>query len=135
MNKERTLSIIKPDAVERQSVGQILAMIEQTGLTIIAMKMIQLSKKQAELFYEMHRNKPFFHELIDFMTRCRVVVSVLEGQNAVSRYRNIMGSTNPDEAMEGTIRKIFGKDVGENAVHGSDSKESANHEINFFFQI
>ncbi len=133
MATERTLSIIKPDAVEANNVGAILAMIEKAGLKIVAMRMLHLSRAQAEGFYAVHKERPFFGELCDFMTRSPVVVSVLEGDNAVAKYREVMGATNPAEAAEGTIRKAFAKDIGENSVHGSDSLENAAIETNYFF--
>lgn len=133
MATQRTLSIIKPDAVEGQHIGEILAMIEKAGLRIVEMKMLHLTKAQAEEFYAIHKERPFFGELVEFMTRSPVVVSVLEGEDAVAKYRQVMGATNPAEAAEGTIRKAFAKDVGENSVHGSDSPENAAKEIAFFF--
>ncbi|HJL06717.1 MAG TPA: nucleoside-diphosphate kinase [Polyangiaceae bacterium LLY-WYZ-15_(1-7)] len=133
MATERTLSIIKPDATEGNHIGDILAMIEKAGLKIVAMKMTHLSKAEAEGFYAVHAERPFFGELVQFMTRSPVVVSVLEGENAVAKYREVMGATNPAEADEGTIRKAFAKDIGENSVHGSDSLENAAKEIAFFF--
>lgn len=133
MATERTLSIIKPDATERNLVGSILAKIEAAGLSIVEMKMLHLTQEQAEGFYAVHKERPFFGELVEFMTRSRVVVSVLEGDDAVAKYREVMGATNPAEAAEGTIRKAFAKDIGENSVHGSDSLENATKEIAFFF--
>ncbi len=133
MASERTLSIIKPDATERNLVGQILAMVEKAGLKIVALKMLHLSKEQAEAFYEVHAERPFYGELVEFMTRSPVVVTVLEGEGAVATYRGVMGATNPADADEGTIRKCFAKDVGENSCHGSDSAENAAKEITFFF--
>ena len=133
MATERTLSIIKPDAVEANNVGAILAMIEKAGLKIVAMRMTHLTRAQAEGFYAVHSERPFFGELCEFMTRSPVVVSVLEGDNAVAKYREVMGATNPAEAAEGTIRKAFAKDIGENSVHGSDSAENAAIEQNYFF--
>jgi nucleoside-diphosphate kinase len=133
MATERTLSIIKPDAVEANHVGEILAMIEKAGLKIVAMRMLHLSKPQAEGFYAVHKERPFFGELVEFMTRSPVVVSVLEGENAVAKYREVMGATNPEEAAEGTIRKKYAKDIGENSVHGSDSPENAHIETMYFF--
>ena len=131
--KERTLSIIKPDAVERNLIGEILAMIENAGLHIVAMKRIHLSRKDAEGFYAVHREKPFFGELTDFMASGPVVVSVLEGENAIARYREIMGATNPANAAEGTIRKRYAKSIDANSVHGSDAPETAREEIAYFF--
>lgn len=130
---ERTLSIIKPDAVERSKIGAILTMIEGAGLKILGCRMLHLSRPQAEGFYEVHKERPFFGELVEFMTRGPVVVSVLEGDNAVERYRSLMGATNPAEAADNTIRKHHGTDIGENAVHGSDSLENAKIEVNYFF--
>jgi nucleoside-diphosphate kinase len=133
MAVERTLSIIKPDAVEQGHIGEILAMIEGAGLTIKAMKMVRLSRPQAEGFYAVHRERPFFSELVEFMTRGPVVISALEGENAVAAYRKLMGATDPAKADAGTIRKRFGGNVGENAVHGSDSVENARIEVGYFF--
>ncbi len=133
MATQRTLSIIKPDATERNHVGGILAKIEAAGLSIVEMKMMKLTKEQAEGFYAVHSERPFFGELVEFMTRSRVVVSVLEGEDAVAKYREVMGATNPKDAAEGTIRQAFAKDIGENSVHGSDSAENAAIEIKFFF--
>jgi nucleoside-diphosphate kinase len=133
MAVERTLSIVKPDGVENNKVGAILAMIEGAGLKIRATKMIHLSRPQAQGFYAVHRERPFFGELVDFMTRGPVVVSVLEGENAVARYREIMGATDPKKAADGTIRKLHAKDIGENAVHGSDGPDTAKFEIGYFF--
>ena len=130
---ERTFSIIKPDAVEANNVGNILAMIEGSGLKIKAMRMVHLSRPMAEGFYAVHSHRPFFGELVDFMTRGPVVVSVLEGENAVVAYRTLMSATNPANAEAGTIRKTYAKDIGENAVHGSDSLENAAIEVNYFF--
>lgn len=133
MAVERTLSIIKPDAVEQNKIGEVLAMIEGKGLTIKACKMMHFTRPVAEGFYAVHKERPFFGELVDFMTRGPVVVSVLEGDNAVTAYRELMGATNPADAGEGTIRKAHGTNVGENAVHGSDSAENAGIEIRYFF--
>lgn len=133
MAKEQTLSIIKPDGVERNLVGKILQRFEQNGLRIVATKMIQMSRKQAEGFYDVHRERPFFGELTEFMSRSPVVVTVLEGENAVAKHREVMGATNPAEAAEGTIRKDFAESIGENTVHGSDSLENAAIEIAYFF--
>ncbi|MBQ32069.1 MAG: nucleoside-diphosphate kinase [Deltaproteobacteria bacterium] len=133
MAKEQTLSIIKPDGVERNLVGEILQRFEQNGLRIVATKMIQMSRKQAEGFYDIHRERPFFGELTEFMSRSPVVVTVLEGENAVAKHREVMGATNPAEAAEGTIRKDFAESIGENTVHGSDSLENAAIEIAYFF--
>lgn len=133
MATQQTLSIIKPDATEKNNIGNILAMIESKGLTIKAMKMTHLSRKEAEGFYAVHGARPFFGELVDFMTRSPVVVSVLEGDNAVEAYRALMGATDPAKAEDGTIRKLYAKDIGENSVHGSDSAENAAKEIAYFF--
>lgn len=133
MATERTLSIIKPDATERNHIGAILALIEKAGLSIVGMKMVHLTQEQAEGFYAIHKERPFFGELVEFMRRSPVVVSVLEGENAVATYRGVMGATNPADADEGTIRKLFAKSIGENSVHGSDSLENATNEIKFFF--
>jgi len=133
MAVERTLGIIKPDAVEQNNIGGILAMVEEGGLTIKAMKMVRLSRPQAEGFYAVHKERPFFGELIDFMTRGPVVVMALESEGAVKKWRDLMGATNPAEAPEGTIRKRFGTNIGENATHGSDSLDNARIEVNYFF--
>ena len=133
MALEQTLSIIKPDGVKRNLVGEILGRFEQKGLRIVATRMLHLSKREAEGFYAVHRERPFFEELTTFMCSGPVVVSVLEGENAVAYHREIMGATNPAEAAEGTIRKDFATNVGLNAVHGSDSDDNAQKEIAFFF--
>lgn len=130
---QRTLSIIKPDAVKRNITGKINAIIEDSDLKIVAQKRIKLTKKQAEKFYEVHKTRPFYGELTDFLSSYPVVVQVLEGKNAVAKYREIMGATNPNEAKEGTIRKEFAHSIGENCVHGSDSEDNAKIEISFFF--
>ncbi|MDU8920933.1 nucleoside-diphosphate kinase [Wolbachia endosymbiont of Scaptomyza pallida] len=130
---ERTLSILKPDAVKNNITGNINSYIEQSGLKITAQKMMLLTKKQAELFYEIHKDRPFFGELVEFMTSSSVVVQVLVGENAVSKYRQIMGATDPKQADKGTIRGDFADDISENRVHGSDSLENARKEIAFFF--
>ncbi|HYE46056.1 MAG TPA: nucleoside-diphosphate kinase [Caulobacter sp.] len=130
---ERTFSIIKPDATEKNLTGAVNAVIEKAGLRIVAQKRIRLSQAQAEKFYEIHKERPFFGELVEFMTRGPVVVQVLEGENAVARYREVMGATNPEQAAEGTIRKLYAASVGENSVHGSDSLENAKIEIAQFF--
>lgn len=130
---ERTFSIIKPDATEKNLTGAVNAVIEAAGLRIVAQKRIKLSQAQAEKFYEIHNERPFFGELVEFMTRAPVVVQVLEGENAVARYREVMGATNPAQAAEGTIRKLYADSVGENSVHGSDSLDNAKMEIAQFF--
>ena len=130
---EKTLSIIKPDATKRNITGLINKIIEDNDLKIIAQKRIRLTKQQAEKFYAVHNSKPFFYDLVNYMTSNPVVVQVLEGENAVSNYRSVMGATNPANAEEGTIRKIAAQSVQENAVHGSDSVENAIIEIGFFF--
>ena len=130
---ERTLSIIKPDATKRNISGRINKIIEENGLRIIAQKRIKLSSDQAIKFYSIHNTKPFFNDLINYMTSGPVVVQVLEANNAVDKYREIMGATNPEKAQNGTIRKILALNVQENSVHGSDSIENAKNEINFFF--
>ena len=130
---ERTFSIIKPDATRRNLTGKVNAVIEDAGLRIVAQRRIQMSRAQAEKFYEIHKERPFFGELVDFMISEPVVVQVLEGDNAVARYREVMGATNPANAAEGTIRKLYAESVGENSVHGSDSQENAALEIAQFF--
>ena len=133
MVTERTLSIIKPDATGRNLTGKICAMLEGAGLRIVAQKRIKMTRAQAGMFYAVHAERPFYDELCSFMASGPVVVQVLEGQDAVSRNREIMGATNPADADEGTIRKIFALSLGENSVHGSDSLETAAEEIRFFF--
>ena len=130
---ERTLSIIKPDAVSRNLSGAILKMIQDAGLTVVAMKMIQLSKAEAEGFYAVHKARPFFGSLVDFMISGPVVVSILEGDDAIARYRKLMGATNPANAEEGTIRKTYALDIEKNSVHGSDAPETAAFETSYFF--
>ncbi len=130
---ERTFSILKPDATERNLTGAINAVIEKAGLRIVAQKRIRMTKSEAETFYGVHRERPFFGELVEFMTSAPVVVQVLEGENAVAKYREIMGATNPAQAAEGTIRKLYAKSVGENSVHGSDATDTAAQEIAQFF--
>jgi nucleoside-diphosphate kinase len=131
---ERTFSIIKPDATRRNLTGKVNAVIEDAGLRIVAQRRIRMSRAQAEKFYEVHKERPFFGELVEFMTSAPVVVQVLEGDNAVARYREVMGATNPANADEGTIRKLYAVNVGENSVHGSDSPENAEIEIAQFFK-
>lgn len=133
MAVERTLSIIKPDAVAKNVIGEIYSRFEKGGLTILAARMMHLTREQAEGFYRVHKARPFFGELVDFMTSGPVMVQVLEGEDAIARHRELMGATNPAEAMPGTIRADFAKTVDENAVHGSDAPETATVEIAFFF--
>ena len=130
---ERTFSIIKPDATKRNITGKINQIIEQNGLRIIAQKRLKLSINQAKKFYSVHSKKSFFNDLIEYMTSAPVIVQVLEAENAVNKYRDIMGATNPQDAKEGTIRKAIALNVQENSVHGSDSLENAKIEIDFFF--
>jgi nucleoside-diphosphate kinase len=130
---ERTFSILKPDATRRNLTGKINAVIEDAGLRIVAQRRIRMSKAQAEKFYEVHKARPFYGELVEFMTSEPVVVQVLEGGNAVAKYREVMGATNPADAAPGTIRKLYAESVGENSVHGSDSQENAKLEISQFF--
>jgi nucleoside-diphosphate kinase len=130
---ERTLSIIKPDAVAKNVIGQIYARFEEAGFKIVAAKMIHLDREQAGGFYAVHKERPFYNDLIDFMTSGPVMVQVLEGEDAVVRHREVMGATNPQEAAPGTIRADFATSIDENAVHGSDSLENAEIEINYFF--
>ena len=130
---EKTLSIIKPDATKRNLTGSINAKIEGAGLKIIAQKRLQLTKLMAEKFYEVHKDRPFFNDLVNFMMSGPVVVQVLEGDNAVKLNRDVMGATNPDDAEEGTVRKEFAESIEANSVHGSDSLENAQNEISFFF--
>jgi len=134
MAVEQTLSIIKPDAVSKNHIGAINQRFEQAGLSLVAMKMIQLSREKAEGFYAEHRERPFFGPLVDFMVSGPVVVQVLHGENAIARNRELMGATNPQEAAPGTIRADFATEVSANAVHGSDSAASAEREIAYFFQ-
>ncbi|RYZ68114.1 MAG: nucleoside-diphosphate kinase [Proteobacteria bacterium] len=133
MAVERTFSIIKPDAVEKNKIGAILSLLEDKGFKIVALQKKQLSRAEAEGFYAIHKERPFCGELVDFMLRSPVVVSVLEKDNAVADYRTAMGATDPKKADEGTIRKLYADSIGENAVHGSDSLENAGIEIKFFF--
>ena len=133
MAEERTLSIIKPDAVAKNIIGQIYARFEGKGLRIVAVKMLHLSREQAEGFYSVHRSRPFFKPLVEFMTSGPVVVQVLEGEGAIAKNREVMGATDPKKAEPGTIRADFAETVDENAVHGSDSPETAAVEIKFFF--
>ena len=130
---ERTFSIIKPDATARNLTGAINAMIEGAGLRIIAQRRARITREQAETFYAVHRERPFFRELVEFMTSGPVVVQVLEGENAIAKYREIMGATDPAKAAPGTIRKVYAESVGENSVHGSDAPDTAQQEIAQFF--
>ena len=132
---QRTFSIIKPDATKRNITGSINKIIEENNLRIIAQKRIHLSSEQAEKFYDVHKEKPFFNDLIEYMTSEPVIVQVIEGDNAITKYREVMGATNPENADEGTIRKIHALNVQENSVHGSDSEENAIKEIDFFFDL
>ncbi len=134
MAVERTLSIVKPDAVEKNIIGKIVSRFEKAGLQIVASKMIRLSEEKAQGFYAEHKERPFFGELVEFMTSGPVVVQVLEGENAIALNRDIMGATNPADAAEGTLRKDFADSVGRNAVHGSDSPTSAEREVAYFFE-
>ena len=133
MATERTFSILKPDATERNLTGAINAMIEKAGLRIVAQKRVRISKEQAEQFYAVHKERPFFGELVQFMTSGPVVVQVLEGENAIAKYREVMGATDPSKAADGTIRKVHARSIGENSVHGSDAPETAVREIAQFF--
>ena len=133
MAVERTFSILKPDATARNLTGAINAMIEQAGLRIVAQKRVQITKAQAEQFYGVHKARPFFGELVDFMISAPVVVQVLEGEGAIAKYRDVMGATDPAKAAANTIRKVHAKSIGENSVHGSDSAENAAIEIGQFF--
>jgi nucleoside-diphosphate kinase len=130
---ERTFSILKPDATERNLTGAINAMIEQAGLRIVAQKRLRMTREQAETFYAVHRERPFFRELVEFMISGPLVVQVLEGDNAVAKYRETMGATNPADAAAGTIRKVHARSLGENSVHGSDAPDTAAREIAQFF--
>lgn len=131
--KERSLSIIKPDGVSRKIIGEVIKRLEENGISIIAMKMIHLSRKEAQGFYAVHKERPFFDSLTDFMTSGPIVVMALEGDGVIDKYRKLMGATNYKEAAEGTIRKDFATDIEKNVVHGSDSPESAAFEIGYFF--
>jgi nucleoside-diphosphate kinase len=133
MALERTFSILKPDATRRNLTGAVNAVIEKAGLRIVAQKRVRMTREHAETFYAVHKERPFFGELVEFMTSGPVVVQVLEGDNAITKYREVMGATNPANAAEGTIRKQFAESVGENTVHGSDSAENADIEIRQFF--
>ena len=133
MTIERTFSIIKPDAVERNKIGEITAMLESAGLRIVASKRIKLNQDKAAKFYGVHKDRPFFQSLCEFMCSGPIIVQVLEGENAVQKNRDVMGATNPEEASEGTIRKKYALSLEKNSVHGSDSQENAIIEINHFF--
>lgn len=133
MAVERTISIIKPDAVGKNVIGQIYDRFEKAGLQIVAAKMVQLSQEQAEGFYEVHKERPFYKDLVGFMTSGPVMVQVLEGEDAIAKNREVMGATNPSEAAAGTIRADFASSIDENAVHGSDAPDTAADEIKFFF--
>lgn len=134
MSKEQTLSIIKPDAVQKNHIGEILSRFEKGGLKIAAIKMKQLSREEAEGFYAVHKERPFFKDLIDFMISGPVVISVLEGENAIQKNRDLMGATNPKEAASGTIRADFAESIDANAVHGSDGPDTAKVEVAYFFE-
>jgi nucleoside-diphosphate kinase len=133
MSTERTLSIIKPDAVEKRKIGPIIERLENEGFRICAMKRIHLSLKEAQGFYAVHRERPFFGELTTFMSRGPIVVMALERDNAIAKYREVIGATDPAKAAPGTLRKLFGTNVGENALHGSDAAETAQAELSYFF--
>jgi nucleoside-diphosphate kinase len=130
---ERTFSIIKPDAVKKNAIGGVVAKLEEGGLRVIASRMVRLTEAQARAFYAVHKDRPFYGDLVKFMTEGPVVVQVLEGENAILRNREVMGATNPEKADAGTIRKLFGTNIERNAVHGSDAPETAAQEIAFFF--
>ena len=130
---ERTLSIVKPDAVAKNAIGGIFSIFEKGGLKIVATRMIHLSRKQAEGFYAVHKERPFFGDLCTFMTEGPVVVSVLEGDNAILRHRELLGATNPEKADAGTVRKLYGTNIERNAAHGSDAPDTAAFEIGYFF--
>lgn len=134
MAVERTLSIIKPDAVGKNIIGKVYTKFEDAGLKIVAAKMMHLTKEQGGAFYEVHKERPFYGELVDFISSGPVLVSVLEGENAIAKHRDVMGATNPSEAAKGTVRAEFADSVGENAVHGSDGPDTAKVEIEFFFK-
>ena len=133
MASERTFSIIKPDATERNLTGAINAMIEAAGLRIVAQKRVRITREQAQQFYAVHKDRPFFGELVDFMISGPVVVQVLEGENAIAKHREVMGATDPSKAAPNTIRKVHAKSIGENSVHGSDAAETAAQEIRYWF--
>ena len=133
MAKSRTFSIIKPDATRRNITGKIIALIEDAGLRVVASKRIKMTRAQAEGFYAVHKERPFYGELVEQMIGGPVVVQVLEGENAILKYREVMGATNPEKAADGTIRKLYAVNMGENSVHGSDAPDTAKNEIKFFF--
>jgi nucleoside-diphosphate kinase len=133
MTTERTLSIIKPDAVAKNIIGEIYSRFEKAGLQIIAAKMLHLSKEQAQGFYAVHKERPFYNDLVEFMTSGPVMIQVLEGENAIAKHRDIMGATNPKDAAPGTIRADFATSIDENAVHGSDGPDTAKTEVTYFF--
>jgi len=133
MSGNYTFTIIKPDAVSKEHIGPILAMINKAGFHIEAMKLVRFSKHQAEIFYDVHVERPFYNDLVKFMTSGPVVVAILEKENAVADYRKLIGSTNPGDAADGTVRKLYGTSIERNAVHGSDSSENGVIEVNFFF--
>ena len=133
MATEKTFAIVKPDAVEKNHIGGILSLVEKNGLKIKAMRMMHMTRPIAEGFYHVHKERPFFGELVDFMTRGPCVVMVLEGDNAIAKWREIMGATDPKKAADGTVRKLYGANVGENASHGSDGPDTAKFEIGWFF--
>ncbi len=133
MAKERTFSIIKPDAMEKNKAGAILAKFQEEGFTVVALKQLHMSRAVAEGFYAEHKGRGFFDELVTFMSRGPVIVSCLEREDAIAKYREVIGATDPAKAAEGTVRKLYGANVGENAVHGSDKPESAAREIAYFF--
>ena len=130
---EKTLAIIKPDAVKNKNIGEIINHIEKKAFNILGLEMLRLTKEQAEAFYAIHKERPFFEELVTFMVSGPVVVAVLEKENAIEAWRDVMGATNPAEAKENTLRKLYGSSIGNNAVHGSDSLENAKQEVAFFF--
>jgi len=130
---QRTLGIIKPDAVKKNVIGKIISIIEENGIKIKAMKMVKLTEEQAKGFYYVHKDKPFFNDLIKFMTSGPVVLMLLEGENVIEKWRKLMGATDPEKADEGTIRKLYGTDIEKNAVHGSDAVETAEYETKYFF--
>ena len=132
---EKTLSIIKPDAIKRNLIGNIIKKIEEQDLVPIEMKMLKLSENESSKFYEIHKEKPFFTQLVDYMTSGKIIVMILEGDNAVNKYRDLIGSTDPNKAKEGSIRKLYALNTTQNSVHASDSLENAKREIEFFFNI